>query len=93
MSFNTLMFDSELLKDLVGEKRKMYFTRIFFFSNKVQSSHNSVSSAKDLRTVGRRFYPQLGQYSCQGLIIDIAKGFLSLSPLSIVSTMAIWENN
>ena len=47
---------------------------------------SSVGSIADLRTGGRRFNPKLGQYSFRGLMIVIAKGFIPLSPLSIVST-------
>ena len=55
-------------------------------------SHSSVGSVADLRTGGRWFDP-LGQYSFRGLMIVIATGFIPLSPLSVVSTMAKWESS
>ena len=55
--------------------------------------HNSVGSDADLRIGGRRFDPRLGQYSLQGLMIVIATGFITLSPLSVVSTMVTWERS
>ena len=36
---------------------------------------------------------QLGQYSFPGLMKVIATGFIPLSPLSIVSTMIMWESS
>ena len=52
-----------------------------------------VVSVADLRTGGRWFNARLGQYSFRGLTIVIATGFIPLSPLSIVSTMVIWESS
>ena len=49
---------------------------------------SSVSGIADLRTGGRWFDPRLGQYSLQGLMIVIVTGFLPLSLLSVVLTMA-----
>ena len=46
----------------------------------------SVSRVVDLRTGGRWMDPRLGQYAFPGLMIVIAKGFIPLSPLSVVST-------
>ena len=45
------------------------------------------------RIADRWFDPQLGQYSFRGLLIVIATGFISLPPLSIVSTMLMWESS
>ena len=50
-------------------------------------------SVADLRTGGRRFDPLLGQYSFRGLMIIITTGFVPLSPLSVVSTMVMWESS
>ena len=47
----------------------------------------------DLRTGGPWFNARLGQNSFQGLKIVIGTGFIPLSPLSIVSTMAMWESS
>ena len=47
--------------------------------------HSSVGSVADLRTGGGWFDPRLSQYSFRGLTISIATGFITLSPLSIVS--------
>ena len=55
--------------------------------------HSSVGSVEDLRTGGRWYDPRLGQYSFRGLIIVIATGFIPLSPLSVVSTMVMWESS
>ena len=55
--------------------------------------HSSVGSVADLRTGGRWFDPRLGQYSLRGLMIVIATGFIPFSPLSVVSTMVMWENS
>ena len=53
--------------------------------------HSSFGSVEDLRTGGRWFDSLLGQYSFRGLMIVIAAGFIPLSPLSVVSTMVMWE--
>ena len=42
---------------------------------------------------GRLFNPRLGQYSFRGLMIVIVTGFIPLSPLSVVSTMVMWESS
>ena len=55
--------------------------------------HCSVSSVQDLRTVGRWFDPHLGQYFLQELMKVIATGLIPLSPLSIVSTVVMWESS
>ena len=52
--------------------------------------HGSVG---DLRTGGCWFNFRLGQYSFRGLMIVIATGFIPLLPLSVVSTMVMWEFN
>ena len=39
------------------------------------------------------FDPQLGQYSFRGLMIVILTEFIPLSPLSVVSTMVMWESS
>ena len=49
--------------------------------------HSSVGSVADLRTGGRWCDPRLGQYSFRGWMIVIVRGFIPLSPLSIVYTM------
>ena len=53
--------------------------------------HSSVGGVVDLRTGGRWFDPRLGQYSFRGLMIIIPTGFIPFSPLSVVSTMVMWE--
>ena len=53
--------------------------------------HSSVGSVYAWRTGGR--FPRLGQYSFRGLMIVIVTGFISLSPMSIVSTMVMWESS
>ena len=55
--------------------------------------HSTVGSVTDLRNRGRWFDPRLGQYSVQGLMMVIATGFTPLSPLSVVSTMVMWESS
>ena len=50
-------------------------------------------SFADLRTGGRWFDPRLGQYSFRGFMVVIATGFIPVSPLSVVSTMVMWEGN
>ena len=55
--------------------------------------HSSVGSIADLTTVGGWFDPLLSQYSFGGLMVVIATGFIPLSPLSIVSTMVMWERS
>ena len=52
-----------------------------------------VSNMQDLKTGGRWFDSQLGQYSFQGLMIAIATGFISLSLLFVVSTMVVWKSS
>ena len=56
-------------------------------------SHSSVASVTVLRKGGPQFDPRLGQYSFQGFMIVIATGFIPLSPLSMVSTKAMWESS
>ena len=53
--------------------------------------HSSVGRIAHLRTASRWFDPRLGQYSFRGLMIVIETGFIPLSPLSIISTMIMWE--
>ena len=53
----------------------------------------SVGSVQNMRIGGHWFNPRLGQYSFQRLMIVTATGFISLSPLPIVSTMVIWESS
>ena len=55
-------------------------------------AHSSVGRLQDLRTGGCRFDPLLSQCSFQGFMIVIWTGFISLSLLSIVSTMVMWES-
>ena len=54
--------------------------------------HSSVGTVADLRTGGRWLDPRLSHYSFQELMIVVVTGFTPLSPLSIVSTMVMWEN-
>ena len=54
---------------------------------------SSVGSVADLGTGGCWFDPWLGQYSFQGLMMVIATGFIPISPLSVISTMVMWENS
>ena len=54
--------------------------------------HSSVSSIANLRTGGHWFDPQLCLYSFRGLMIDIATGFIPLSPMSLVLTMVMSES-
>ena len=51
--------------------------------------HSSVGSVADLRTWGRWFNPQLGQYCFLGLMVVIATGFIPFPLLSIVSTVVM----
>ena len=55
--------------------------------------HSSVVSVADLRRGGRWFDIRLGQYSFRRLMIVIATGFIPFSPLSVVSTMVMWESS
>ena len=56
----------------------------------------SLFTAKPHSSVGPRlgqwFDPRLGQCSFRGLMIVIATWFIPLSPLSVVSTMVMWES-
>ena len=54
--------------------------------------HSLAGNIADLRTGGRWFDPQLGQYSFRGLMIVIAIGFIALSLLPFVLTMVMWES-
>ena len=56
--------------------------------------HSSVGSDNaDLRTGGCWFDPRLGQYSFRGLMMVTATGFIPLSPLSVVSTIVMWQSS
>ena len=55
--------------------------------------HSSVGSIADMIPGGRWFDPRLGKYSFRGFMIVITTGFIPLSPLSVVSTMAMWESS
>ena len=55
--------------------------------------HSSVGSVVDLKIGGRWVDPRLGQYSFRRLMIVVATGFIPLSPLSVVSTMVMWESS
>ena len=61
--------------------------------NSLAEPHSSVGSVAYLRTGVCWFDSRLGQYSFRGLMIVIAIGFIALSPLSIVSTMVMWESS
>ena len=63
------------------------------FHKEFAESHSSVGSVQDLQTRGRWFDPRLGQFSVRGLMIAIAPGFILLSPVSIATTMVMWESN
>ena len=52
-----------------------------------------VGSVANLKKGGCWFDSRLGQYSFRGLKIVIATGFIPLSPLSVVSTMVMWESS
>ena len=88
---------------MIKEKLKIVFIVCNFCSISFQGMispisaepHSSVGSVQDLRTVGigRKFDPLLGQYSFRGFMIVITTGFIPPSPLSIVSTMFIWESS
>ena len=54
-------------------------------------AQRSVDNVADLRKRGPWFDPLLDQRSFLGLMTVIAKGFIPLSPLSVVSTMVMWE--
>ena len=66
---------------------------LFLISTENAESHSSVGSDANLRTGGRWFDPRLGQYSFRELMIVIATGFIPLSPLSVVSTMILFESS
>ena len=72
------------IKEKLSSKWGAAMWLISVFLAELQSS---VGSVADLRTGGRWFYPRLGQYSFQGLMIIIATGFIPLPLLSVVSTM------
>ena len=55
--------------------------------------HRSVGTVQDLRTGGRWCYLRHGQYFSRGLMIVIVTVFIPLLPLSIVSTMVMWESS
>ena len=55
--------------------------------------HSLVRSIVDLRTGGGWFDYRLVQYSLRGLMIVIATWFIPLSPLSVISTIVMWESS
>ena len=59
----------------------------------IAEPHSLVGSGADLRTGGRWLDPQLGQYSFRRLTIVIATGLILLSPMSVVSTLVMWESS
>ena len=59
----------------------------------VAEHHSSIGKEADLRAGGRGFDPRFSQYSFRDLMIVIATGFIPLSPLSVVSTMVMWESS
>ena len=63
---------------------KMQFTII-----KLLVKHTKPHRSADLRT-GCRFISRLGQYYFQGLMIVIATGLISLSPLSVMWESSQW---
>ena len=69
------------------------FICVFLSYSHLAEPHSSVDSVADLRAGGHWFDLQLGQHSFRGLMIVIATGFIPLSPLSVVSTMVIWESS
>ena len=73
---------------VVAGKQANFKTRL---KDEQAEPHSSVGSIADLRTDGHWFNPRLRQYSFRGLMIVIATGFIPLSPLSVVSTMVMWE--
>ena len=99
---------SKWVENTVGKGEIAHYKQFLFFSHNVfkrltlQTSKNhglmprsSVGGIADLKTGGGWFNPWLGQYSFGGLMIVIATGFIPLSPLSplsIVSTMVMWES-
>ena len=76
-----------------GDALNSPFVIARLISTRLAEPHSSVGSVADLRTGGRWFDPRLGQYSFRGLMIVIATGFIPLSPLSVVSTMVVWESS
>ena len=61
----------------------------FLAPTRCAKPNSSVSSVAELRTGGRWF----SQCSFRGLMIVIATGFIPLAPLSVVSTMVVWESS
>ena len=61
------------------------FFRIVLVQISRAGPDSSVASVQDLGTGGRWLDPRLGQYSFRELMIVVATGLISLSPMSIVS--------
>ena len=62
-------------------------------SSRLTEPDSLVGKVAVLRKGGRWFDPRLGQYSFRGLMLVIATGFISLLPLSVVSTLVMWESS
>ena len=83
------------------EKKKYIYQLAVCHSRQVDTSFRFVviensashSTAVAYMTKGRWFNPWLGQCSFRRLMIVIATEFIPLSPLSIVSTMVMWESS
>ena len=59
--------------------------------NLAAEPHSLVGTVPDLRTGGRWLDPERAQNSFQGLMIVITTKVIPRSPLSIVSTIAMWK--
>ena len=83
------------MSDALTKGGLMYLCNAWYYASyhSIAESHSSVGSVADSGAGGRWFDPQLGQYSFQRLMIVIATGVILLSPLSIVSTMVMWESS
>ena len=79
--------------NLVVARYGWLYAFLFSFTVEYAERHSSVSSVAALRTGGCWFDPGLGQYSLRGLMIVIATEFIPLSPLSVVSTIVVWESS
>ena len=63
------------------------------FSFVCHKPNSLVGGVQDFRKESLWFDPQLGQYSFRRFMIVIATGFIPLTPLSIVSSMAMLESS
>ena len=70
-----------------------FFYRRPYFHFLIAEPLSSVGSVADLRIGGRWFDLRHGKYCIRGMMIVIVTRFIPLSPLSVASTMIMWESS